>query len=246
MGPILDGLIKLQSVENRLRAVKSKLTRARRKVIFQENQLRTLQSELEAKREEIKLTKVQSDRLELELKDRDEHIAKYRAALNLAKTNKEYSVILTELNTSKADNLKLENQVLELMKNIEADEVACGQIQEQITEQKGKLDELRKGTDAEAVGYEKEIAEIQVEWDGVAKEIPSPEALEVFSRVAETYDGQALAVAEQQNERVESFNCNGCFMGMPAETVNRLMTKDEIIRCSNCTRILILKAAEDV
>lgn len=243
MGPILNGLINLQSVENRLRVVKSKLARARRKVIFLENQLRTLQSEMEAKQEEIKLTKVQTDRLELELKSRDEHIAKFRAALNLAKTNKEYSAILTELNTSKADNLKLENQVLDLMKNIEADEAACSQIQEQIDAEMAKLGDLRKETEAQAVGYQKEIDEIQVEWDVAARDIPA-DVLEVFNRVAETYDGEAIALADQQNERVQSFNCNGCFMGIPAEVVNRLMTKDEIIRCTNCTRILVLKASE--
>ena len=38
MGPVLNGLIKLQSVENRLRAAKAKLGRCRRSVIIQENQ----------------------------------------------------------------------------------------------------------------------------------------------------------------------------------------------------------------
>ena len=53
MGPVLNGLIKLQRVENRLRAAKTKLTRCRRGVLFQENQLRALQNGLEAKQEEI-------------------------------------------------------------------------------------------------------------------------------------------------------------------------------------------------
>ena len=65
MGPVLHGLVKLQSVENRLRAVQFKLTRCRRTVIFQENQLRSLQNSLEAKQEEKKLSRVQADRLEL-------------------------------------------------------------------------------------------------------------------------------------------------------------------------------------
>ena len=52
MGPVLNGLIKLQSVENRLRAAKAKLTRCRRNVIIQENQIRSLQNALEAKKEE--------------------------------------------------------------------------------------------------------------------------------------------------------------------------------------------------
>ena len=63
MGPTLDALAKLQSVENRLRAAKAKLARCRRNVIVQENQVRTLTNNLEAKKEEIQLTKIQSDRL---------------------------------------------------------------------------------------------------------------------------------------------------------------------------------------
>lgn len=245
MGPVLNAMIKLQSIENRLRAVKSKLLRCRRTVIFQENQLRTLQSGFEAKKEEIKMTRVQADRLELELKHRDENIAKLRAHLNLAKTNKEYSAILTELNTSKADTSKIENQVLDLMKNVEADGTVCTELQEQIEEQRGRLDHVRKDTETKAVDYEAEIAQIQVEWDAAAKHVP-PEVLEVFNRVADTYDGEALAVAGKQDEKVDIFSCGGCFMGLPAEIVNRLMTKDEIIRCSNCTRILILPENHDI
>lgn len=240
MGPILDGLVKLQSVENRLRVIKNKLARCRRSVIFQENQLRGLQNALQAKHDEVKLTKIQSDRLELELKSRDEHIAKYRAALNLAKSNKEYSVILTELNTSKADNSKIESQILELMKNIEVDEADYAEIEIQIEEQKEKLDQFRKDCDAKVGQFEEEIAEIQIEWDNGAIDIP-PDALAVFKRVAETYDGEALASAEQRNEKVQAYSCGGCFMGLTAETVNQLMTKDEIIRCGSCTRILVLR-----
>ncbi len=244
MGPVLNGLIKLQSVENRLRAVKSKLARCRRTVIFQENQLRALQNGIEAKKEEIKMTRIQVDRFELELKHRDEKISRLRAALNMAKTNKEYSAILTELNTTKADNSKIESQALDLMKNIEVDQAASVEIQEQIDEHKGKLDQLRKDNEVKAVEYEAEIAEIQVEWDAAAKDVPA-ETLQIFNRVAETYDGEALAVAGKQNEKVEVFSCGGCFMGIPAEVINRLMTRDEIIRCSNCTRILILKESEE-
>jgi uncharacterized protein len=243
MGPVLGSLAKLQSVENRLRAVKSKLLRCRRGVIFQENQLRVLQNELEAKIEEIRLTRIQADRLELELKSRDEHIAKFRAALNVAKSNKEYSAILTELNTSKADNSKLESQVLDLMKNIETDEAGCAEMGQQIDQQKEQLNRVRKETEVKAAEYEKQIGEIQVEWDNAAESIP-PDALEMFKRVADTYDGEAIAVAEQQGIKNQSYSCGGCFMGLTAETVNQLMTNDEIIRCSNCSRILVLKDSE--
>src|SRR4030043_1118278 len=140
MGPVLNALIKLQSVENQLRAAKAKLARCRRTVIIAENQVRSLQNAYEAKKEEIQLTKVQSDRLELELRTREEEIAKLRAHLNTAKTNKEYAAVLTQLNTTKADNSKFETQILELLKDIEADETESKDILKQITDQKQQLE----------------------------------------------------------------------------------------------------------
>jgi uncharacterized protein len=239
MGPILHGLIKLQRVENRLRAVKTKLTRCRRSVIFQENQLRTLQNGLETKQEEIKLTRIQVDRLELELKSRDEQIEKLRGHLNLARTNKEYSALLTELNTAKADDSKLETQVLDLMKNIETDTVECETLKQQIEEQKAKLEATRLESEGKVAGLEAEIAEIQIEWDQAAKAIP-PKAMAIFERVADTYDGEAMAMVEGGGDISGSYNCGGCFMGIPAEVVNVLSANDEIVRCSSCTRILFL------
>jgi len=243
MGPILHGLIKLQSVENRLRAAQAKLTRSRRNVIIQENQVRSLQNALEAKKEELQLTKVQSGRLELELKMRDAEVSKLRAALNTAKSNKEYAAVLTQLNTTRADNSKLETQILELMKAVEADEAECETIRRQIEAQKQQLEQTRKTSDASAVEHEAEIAKIQAEWNEAAKTIP-PEPLKVFKRVAETYDGEAVAQIEEQEGRNAAYSCGGCFMGITAESVNLLMTRDEIIRCPNCTRILVLTNAQ--
>jgi predicted nucleic acid-binding Zn-ribbon protein len=243
MGPLLGALIKLQSVENRLRAVKAKLTRCRRNVIIQENQVRSLQSALEAKKEEMLLTKVQVDRLELELKTRDQEISRLRSLLNVAKTNKEYALILTQLNTTKADNSKVETQTLDLLKDIEADELESKNIQEQIDEQKQKLEQTRKETELMATKYQAEIEEIQAEWNRQAQSI-APEALGIFKRVAETYDGEALAVVNRQESRTTTYSCGSCFMGITAESVNLLMTKDDIIRCPNCTRILVLDSSQ--
>ena len=243
MGTVLSALVKLQSVENNLRAAKAKLTRCRRTVILKENQLRTLQNSLEAKKEEIQLTRIQADRFELELKSTDDTLAKYRAALNAAKSNKEYAVILTELNVTKADSSKVESQALELMKNIEADQQQCDQIQQQIEQEKTQLNEIRKQTEESAKKYEAEIAQIEQQWRQAAAEVPS-EALEVFKRVADTYDGEAIAEIEIHDNRSGVYTCGGCFMSLTTETANTLLSRDEIIRCPNCTRILYLKDAE--
>lgn len=244
MGTVLNALVKLQSVENNLRAAKAKLARCRRNIIIKENQLRTLQNSLEAKQEEIQLTRIQADRLELELKSTDQALARYRAALNVAKSNKEYAAILTELNMTKADSSKVEAQTLELMKNIDTDQQQCNLIQQQIEQEKNELSEIRKQTEELAKKYEAEIADIEQQWQQAAAEV-SPEILETFKRVADTYDGEALAEIEVHDQRSGVYTCGGCFMSLTTETANTLLSRDEIIRCPNCTRILYFKEAEN-
>jgi len=239
MGPVLNGLMRLQSVENRLRAAKAKLTRCRRNVVIQENQVRSLQNAIEAKKEEIQLTRVQYSRLELELKTKDEEISRLRASLNTAKTNKGYAAVLTQLNTTKADNSKIETQLIELLKDIEQDETECKDIQKQIEQQKQHLEKLRADAGSLAAKYQAEIDQIQKEWDEVAQTVPKP-PLEIFRRVAETYDGHAVAPIEEQDGRKGAYTCGGCFMTITVECVNLLMTKDDILRCPNCTRIMVL------
>ena len=243
MGAVLDALVKLQSVENSLRAAKTKLARCRRNVIIKENELRTFQNSLQAKQEEIQLTKIQADRLELELKSTEQTLTKYRAALNVAKSNKEYAAILTELNTTKADSSKVESQVLELMKNIDADQAQCDRIKQQIEQAKNELAKIRKQTEEQAEKYEDEIAQIEHQWQQAAHDVPAS-ALETFKRVAETYDGEGLAEIEIPDNRSEIYTCGGCFMTLTTETANTLMSRDEILRCPNCTRILYIKQTE--
>jgi len=207
MGTVLNALVKLQSVENQLRAAKAKLARCRRNVILKENQLRTLQNSREAKKEEIQLTQIQADRLELELRSTDETLAKYRAALNAA------------------------------------DRQQCNEIEQQIEQEKKELGEIRKESEELAKKYEDEIAQIEQEWESAASEVPG-ETLKIFQRVAETYDGEAIVEIEVHDDRSGVYTCGGCFMSLTAETANTLLSRDEIIRCPNCTRILYFKEAE--
>jgi hypothetical protein len=187
---------------------------------------------------------VQADRLELELNTREEEIDKYRASLNKAKTNKEYASILTQLNTTKADNSKIENQVLDFMNDIEADKAECEKIEQEIEEQKQTLEKVRRESEQQAEKYQQEIEQIQKEWDKAASEIPS-EVLDVFKKVADTYDGEAIANIEEQQGNPPVYTCGACFMGVPVENANMLMTKDEIVHCPNCTRILVIPEKQD-
>jgi len=240
MGSVLGSLINLQEVESQLRGVKARLSRAKRVVALQENQLRILTASLEAKQHEIKLVKMEIDSLELELKSRDESLEKYRNALNLAKNNKEYAAILTEINLNKADNSKIENKMLELMKSIEVEEAACAELNSEIDQQQVRVDEAKSVSQAKIAEIEEKITKIEAQWKSTSSGLPA-ESLLLFQRLSDTYDGEALAFIEISDPRRKSYSCGGCYMALTNETVNQLLSKDEILQCPNCSRIVVLE-----
>ena len=244
MGPMLNGLIKLQEVESRLRGVKQKLARTRRGLTLQENQLRNIKNVLEAKKDEIKLIRAQMDKIELEIKSREESLKKRQSELNMAKNNKEYSALLTEINVNKADNSKLENQLIELMAAIENEQKACVETEAQIAQQEAKVEQVRLEAADKAKNIQESIETLQKEWDEAAKDIPE-EVLAIFKRLSDNYDGEALAFVETAGTRRKVYTCDGCYMSLTSETINRLMTDDDIIRCPSCSRIVVLREEKE-
>jgi uncharacterized protein len=240
MGPVLNGLIKLQEVESRLRGVKQKLARTRRGLTLQENQLRNIKNTLESKKDETKLIRSKMDRIELEIQSREEALKKRQAELNSAKNNKEYSALLTEINVNKADNSKMENELLELMGALENEQEECRQIESQIEKQQEKVEQVRDQVKVKAADIQDSLSKLQNEWDQTSHGIPE-DVLALFKRLSDNYDGEALAFVEPTGGKRKSYTCGGCFMSLTNETVNQLMSNDDIIRCPSCSRIVVLQ-----
>ncbi|MBI4580622.1 MAG: hypothetical protein HY718_13020, partial [Planctomycetes bacterium] len=115
MGATLDALFRLQTIENQLRSVREQIESRHRRVVGQTRRIATLEQQLNETRQSITKAQTEANSLELERKIHESHIVRLREALNQAKSNKEYAAILTQLNTDKADALKLEDKVLTAM-----------------------------------------------------------------------------------------------------------------------------------
>ena len=114
MRPMLEALLHLQSVERQLAHVRGKLKTRKNAVAAQERRIEQIKTEYNSLHEKALNRRKDADRLELDLRGKEEQVAKLRTALNLAKTNKEYAAILTQINTYKADNAKVEEQAFML------------------------------------------------------------------------------------------------------------------------------------
>lgn len=242
MGTMLEGLLHLQAVERELVQVRRRLKARKNAVTAQEKRIRAHQEDFNTLHEKVIERRMTADQLELDLKQKEEHVAKLRGSLNQARTNKEYAAILTEMNTFKADNAKTEEAALQVMQEIDLVKAQADEVQELMQNEEQRLEEIRQASEEEVARLDGMLAELTDKRAEAAAAV-SPKILDLFERVADNYDGEAMAVIEVHGRKPpHSYVCGGCFMGLNAEHANMLKVRDEIRTCDNCGRILYLDA----
>lgn len=241
MGKMLDALLHLQSIERQLAHIRGRLRSRRNAVAAQEGRIEQLGNDHKALHEQCLQRRKDGDRLALELQGKEEHVSRLRTNLNTARTNKEYAAILTQINTLKADNSRLEEQALRILQEADAVKADADKIHAQVQAEEKRLEEVRSTSEQEVAKLSAMMEEFSAKRAEAAGAI-APQVVAVFDRIAENYDGEAMAVIEiHGNKPPHDYICGGCYMGLNAEHVNALRVRDEIRTCDNCGRILYLE-----
>ncbi len=240
MGETLDALHRLQEIELRLAEVRRRIERKHSAVKKQEKRIVEVEATIRSKEASLRTDQMEADRLDLDIQVREAEITKLRQALNVTKTNKEYSAILTQLNTNKANNSKIEERVLLLFGQLEAKRKTIAEIGEERKQENARLDELRAATIEAEEACKDRLAQLTEKRDRAAEAVPG-KALSIFNRVAVKNDGEAMAMVFRTNPKREEFACEGCNMAVTLEQVNAVMSRDEAVLCNTCGRILHLE-----
>ncbi|MFO0837046.1 MAG: C4-type zinc ribbon domain-containing protein [Phycisphaerae bacterium] len=237
MGPKLRALRELQEVESQIADIRRQLARHERMVEQQKLRLANVQKKLDAEKLEIRRSQAEFDEVDVDIKGRSAHVSKLREHLNTVRTNKEYAAVLTQLNTEKADMARLENTALEMMGKVEARRQALGSVESEAREEGKRLADLQERFDQGRGSF----ADTLTSLEGRRKELESAldaEAVAQFNRIAQRYDGEAMARLVRVHPRRDDFVCEGCNISLTSERANALMTRDDIQTCKNCGRIL--------
>lgn len=240
MGATLDALRELQEIELQIVDIRRQLSRKDNLVGGQAAKLRNAQAQLEAEKAELRRAQAEIDEVDLDLKSRTAVINKHREQLNSVRTNKEYSAILSQLNNEKAEASRVEARGLELMGKLELRKKALAEKADQERALLARLDELK----GEVAHVQRTFADKLAQLEGLraraAARLPA-EAVAHFQRLSERYEGEVLAAITATNPRRHEYLCGGCNMSLSAETANAAMTRDDVITCRNCGRILYIE-----
>lgn len=238
---LVDNLQSLFRVDVQVRGLRSRLTSAERYLNGQNkllNDLLASQQELLTRRRQLQAS---SGAIETEVKSIDQRMEKLRGDLNSASTNKQYTALLTELNTVKASRSTLEDRILQEMEQVEKIQEQMTQIESQIAERTKVRDHAKADLDERRNDVGQRLSELEAERQAAAAVVPV-ETLHVFDELADVYEGQAMAPIEEIDRRHREYACGECNMHLPFELISMATSRSEtLVRCPSCTRILFMQ-----
>ncbi len=239
MGTVLESLLVLQELELQIVDIRRQLAERQRGVERQRAKQQAAEQALAAEREELRRAQMEQDELDVDLKARAAHVAKLRDNLNSVRTNKEYAAVLSQLNNEKADMTRLEARAFELLAAVEARKKSVAERQEAVQLEEQRLANLRGQLAQAEASFADRLSALEQKRKAAADGIQGKD-LALFNRISERYDGEVMARVLQVHPRRQEYICEGCNMSLAAERANALLSRDEVITCDNCGRILYM------
>ncbi len=239
MGPTNVALVKLFRADQAMRDAQERLDVATKNVRVQERRVNDTTEKLKVIQALYKELQVKSANLDLDLRTRDAHIEKLRTQQQTAKNNKEYQTFLIEINTQKVDKAKVEEETMKVMEQVDKAGKESAELTTILESEKTKLVDLKSQIGDAIAKLQAEIESLKGPRDALAATLP-PKAKIAFERLAEHHDGEALSALIKPDRRREEYVCSGCMMDLVTDVYNKLHTRDDMVFCPSCRRILYI------
>jgi hypothetical protein len=174
--------------------------------------------------------------LESESKVNAGMIVKSNEKLRAVKTNKEYQLILKEIDEIRKRNSGVEDRMLEQLDQIESIEQA---VAEKEAELQRFAQSCREKKEMLAANEQRERQAVEALSEKKAQIIAKadPEIISILDDVKKKVRGLAVVPVQQAI-------CMGCHLNIPAQLFNELQRFDEIRFCPHCHRIIYWKETD--
>lgn len=226
-------------LDQQVRGLRGRSETALRHQKLQQTRLDRLLAQRNETAEQHKLIQAKASGFEHQARDVEDRIAHLREQMNSVKNNKEYSALLMEVSTLKNDKSKVEDQALELMGKVEQITADLKQLDEKVAQQQKLVASAETEVNASRAEVAQQLAEVSARREQAEQELPL-ETRQLFAKLADMHEGEAMAPVIEESRRHLEYSCGGCYMSIPVERVNALTTRDDVVVCPNCNRILYL------
>jgi predicted nucleic acid-binding Zn-ribbon protein len=170
---------------------------------------------------------------EMDLESKEGSIKKFQSQLNQVKTNKEYAALEGEIGRTRADNSLIEEDILKIFDQMDAENQKISKEKEFLKAEEGKLDEHKKKFGEEVSRIKAESEGLNAQRTALAGKIERT-VLAKYDRIVKSKGGLAVVP-------VAGDSCQGCFRILPSQVIHEIRTKEALVCCGSCARILYLE-----
>ena len=190
----------------------------------------------------IKL-QVEKKAKELAIAEKDEEIKKHQRDLNMIKDNTAFKALLTEIERAKNDQDETETAVLGLMEAVDKAAAEDRKLQQEVKRLEEEKSLRTKELETEKRDMETALEAAKAGRADFAGKI-SPEIIEKYEFIRSQRKG--LAIAHIKEDKTGHISCGGCNMGLTAQKIVDIKTKDALVFCDNCQRMIYLDKTVDL
>lgn len=230
MNAELVQLIQLQDLDLQIQSVTRQFQDLPRQIESLEVEIKNAEKDLHDTQGQMEHLRKDRRRLEGEVDMLRSKLSKYKDQLMEVKTNREYTAMLSEIDTCNRDITLKEDEVLAIMEKMEAYEKSIKEGQQAFVSRRKTVNKQQAELQKQTESLKAQIASLQADRNRLMEGISAP-MLGLYSRIASARRGVALAEARD-------YSCQVCHVRLRPQMFNEVKKNDQIITCESCNRIL--------
>ncbi len=226
----IETLLQLQKTEAQIVKLEASLIEDGKKEAKLQQRQDEFEQGLENQKKDLDLCVASCKELEQEIALIDQRISKSNETLRMVRSNKEYQVLLREVEDNRRRKEGIETSLLELLEEKETHTKGIEETEQEFLQLKKQV-EAEKETLVSQLSENKALLEKYREEQKQIGQNMESSLMGLFKRIAKMNRGFAVA-------NVQDAVCMGCFMNIPPQLYIEVQRAKELICCPQCSRIL--------
>jgi len=235
VNPDLRNLIALQDLEQKIAELQKQVSDIPTEIQAHHDELDRLKQSHQARAERTQELARQRRSLEGEIDLMRAKLSKLKDQLMSVKTNKEYTVMLHEIQVAEEQVRNEEDKVLEIMEETEGMEHELLAAEKELNTRSSELLEMIRKCEASVPVIEAEVSKLLNEKTSMEAHIEA-DLLVRYRRLSEARKGMALA-------EVKDELCQACHVRIRPQVYADVLRTEEIFACDSCSRLLFSREA---
>jgi predicted nucleic acid-binding Zn-ribbon protein len=223
-------LWELQKIDLELKGIKEEKDRYPKEIKKLDEKQKIEKERIQKEREKIESLEKTRRQKEGHLNTEQEKIKRAEGRMSEVKTNKEYQALLSEIDTIKEANSRIEEEILQVMDEIDELKKDLSKREKEMGSTLEKIEGERKKLQEKTAQGEKAWSERVERRELLSKQIES-KLVKLYSTLKEKRQG--VGVVSVKNE-----TCQGCFLNVPPQMFIEVQKNNALVRCPHCNRIL--------